>query len=190
MCDNFVDASFRKLILAASQTGMYMYLTQCSNFLVTMLCGNISGMDGRFSQWHVDWLLASHLKAIQIIRSIDSRCTSNGQSALATDCSRSPCLDVDAVYWSVQVFECFASFGRIFCQMLSRWTKQWAHSINVWDIATELLPLYSVYQAPSKMNLVSSFYWGFNRSWIIEACHLFLHESALQARARINDTLK
>ena len=37
----------------------------------------------------------------------------------------------------------------ILCQMLSWWTKNFPHSINVWDRLTNLIPLCSVYQTPS-----------------------------------------
>ncbi len=35
------------------------------------------------------------------------------------------------------------------CQMLSWWTQNSLHSINFWDIVTKMVPLCSVYQAPS-----------------------------------------
>ncbi len=34
------------------------------------------------------------------------------------------------------------------CQILFWWTKYSLHSINIRDTVTEVLPLYSVYQAP------------------------------------------
>ena len=37
----------------------------------------------------------------------------------------------------------------IICQMLSWWTKKSLHSIKIWDTATKVLPLCSVYQAPT-----------------------------------------
>ena len=40
------------------------------------------------------------------------------------------------------------SYNKV-CQMLSWQTKNWTHSINIWDIVTNLVPLYSVHQAPS-----------------------------------------
>ena len=33
----------------------------------------------------------------------------------------------------------------IVCQMLSQWTKNWPHSIIIWDTVTNLVPLCSVY---------------------------------------------
>ncbi len=40
------------------------------------------------------------------------------------------------------------------CQMLSLQTKNWPHSINIWDTVTNVVPLCSVHQAPfSEPNL-------------------------------------
>ena len=56
----------------------------------------------------------------------------------------------------------------IVCQMLSRWTKNSPHSINISDIIIYVLPLCSVYQVPSyesNLTLLASFptelaYWS------------------------------
>ena len=46
--------------------------------------------------------------------------------------------------------KCFIYLNNtILCQMLSRWTKIWPYYINIWDTATHVVPLCSVYQAPS-----------------------------------------
>ncbi len=47
------------------------------------------------------------------------------------------------------------------CQMLSWRTKNWPHSINIWDTVTHVLPLCSVYQAPSyesHLTLLAAFF--------------------------------
>ena len=43
----------------------------------------------------------------------------------------------------------FAKIVTRVCQMLSRWTKNLAQSINIWDTVTKVLPLRSVYQEPT-----------------------------------------
>ncbi len=45
------------------------------------------------------------------------------------------------------------------CQMLSWRTKNWPYSINIWDTVTKVLPLFSVYQAPSYESNLTLLTW-------------------------------
>ncbi len=53
--------------------------------------------------------------------------------------------------WQQEVFllvDCVLRIGTL-SQMLSWWTKNSLHIINIWDTVTKVLPLCSVFQAPS-----------------------------------------
>ena len=72
--------------------------------------------------------------------------------------------------------------------MLSRWTKNWLHSINSWDTVTKVVPLWSAFQAPSyELNLCLLTWF---RPMLAYLSMLFILELAVQASSRINIMLR
>ena len=85
-------------------------------------------------------------------------------------------------------FQCLDEVS-ILCQMLILWTNSSLHSINIWDTVTQVVPLCSVYQAPSyESNITLVVQFSTELAYL--GCYLFLRWSALQTISRINNMLE
>ena len=79
------------------------------------------------------------------------------------------------------------------CPVISWWTKNSSHSINILDIVTQVAPLYLKYTKRHHMNLISHWWHHFLWHWLIWACYLFFSWHALPAvhtNSRMNNMLK
>ena len=56
----------------------------------------------------------------------------------------------------------------ILCQMLLQWRKNSSRSIIIWDIATNVVALYLIYQAPTIKANFSSTAWLFDKVGLYE----------------------